>query len=123
MMQAPGQPPIGSSPASSPVPNAGHAVKGNQIIGMGLKALAAGVALVGPSGPLGQAVLKALQEIGKHLPPGATTEAGEKNAMESQMMQMHRNGPMMAMLRQQAASQQPPQSPQAPPPQEGGAPM
>jgi hypothetical protein len=97
-----GQPPIGSSPATGPTPNAGNLVKGNQVIGAALKLMAMGIALVGPQSEIGQATLKAMQDIGKKLPPGATTEAGEKNAMSEAQLNQQRMGPAMAMLKQQA---------------------
>ena len=59
-----------------------------------------GVALVGPGSPIGLKVLKAMQDIGKELPPGATTPAGEKNAMEQMMMRQQSMGPAMAAQKQ-----------------------
>jgi len=95
-----GQPPIGSSPATGPTPNAGNSVKGNQIVGAALGMLALAVPLLGPGSPIGQKILKAMTDIGKDLPPGATTQAGEKNAMESLMMRQQSAGPAMAAQRQ-----------------------
>jgi hypothetical protein len=111
-----GQPPIGSSPATGPTPNAGNAVKGNQIVGAGLAMLSLAVPLLGPGSPIGQKILKALTDIGKDLPPGATTQAGEKNALEGLMMRQQSMGPAMAAQRQgmPPAGGAPP--PAAPPP-------
>ena len=91
-------------------------VKGHQIIGAGLKMMAMAVALVGPGSPLGQKVLKALQDIGKDLPPGAATESGEKNAMQDMMMKQQSMGPAMAAMRPPAAAGGAPPSPTPPPP-------
>lgn len=103
---SPGQPPIGSSPATGPTPNAGTQVKGNQVIGAALKLLAMGVALVGPESDIGQSVLRLMQDVGKKLPPGATTEAGEKNALNEAQMNQQRMGPAMALMKQRAAGPQ-----------------
>jgi hypothetical protein len=108
-----GQPPMGSSPATGPTPNAGHAVKGNQIVGAALGMLSLAVPLVGPSSPLGQKLLKALTDISKELPPGSTTQAGENNALQDLMMKRQSMGPMMAQAQQGAAAAPPPQSPMA----------
>ncbi len=108
-----GQPPIGSSPATGPTPNAGNAVKGNQIVGAALGMLSLAVPLLGPGSPLGQKILKAMTDIGKDLPPGATTQAGEKNALEGLMMRQQSMGPAMAAQRQGAppAAAPPPAAP------------
>ena len=98
------QPPIGSSPATGATPNAGNAIKGHQVIGAALKMLAMGVALVGAGSPLGQKSLKAMQDIGKDLPPGSATESGEKSAVNDLQMQQQKMGPAMAMMRQGAAA-------------------
>lgn len=106
-----GQPPIGSSPATGPTANAGHAVKGNQIIGAALAMLSMGVGLVGANSPLGQKCLKALSDIGKDLPPGASTMTGENDALKSMLMKRQSMGPAMAMAQQGAGAAPPPQQP------------
>jgi hypothetical protein len=109
-MAGQGTPPIGTSPATGPTPNAGNTVRGNQLVGTALSMLAMAVGLIGPATELGQEVLGAVQRIGKKLPPGATSQGGEKEALQQQMMKQQQMGPMMAAARQGA------QSPGGPPP-------
>ncbi len=80
--------------------------------------LSMAVALLGPSAPLSQKILKALQDIGKDLPPGSTTQSGEKNALQGLLMKQQQMGPQMAAMHQGAAGGPPgaPPGGGAPPP-------
>jgi hypothetical protein len=81
-----------------------------------LKGMALLMAMAGPQTPLGQALGKAIQDVGKHVPPGSSSEQGQQNFAQAQVMQ---NQKMMAHRAAIAAQQQPPQQT----PQQGAAPM
>jgi hypothetical protein len=107
----PGQPPIGSSPATGPTQNTGFAAKGVQAVGALLSGMAMVIPLVGPSTPLGQAIAKALVDIGKHAPPGSSTPQGENNFLQSMMQQRMQMGPHNAAMAAQGGAPPPPAAP------------
>ena len=118
----PGQPPIGSSPATAPTQNLGHAAQGIQIVGMLLNGMAMAIAKVGASTPVGQALSKALVDIGKHVPPGSSTPQGEQNAMQAMMQKKMQMAPQMAAMGAQGPRPPMPGAPPgagAPPPMAG----
>jgi hypothetical protein len=90
-------------------------VRGNQLVGTALSMLSMAVGLIGPATELGQVILSALQTIGKKLPSGATSQAGEKEALQQAMMRQQQMGPMIAAARQGANPPgQPPGGPPSP---------
>lgn len=109
----PGQPPFGSSPATGATTNPGLAAKGMQAAGALLNGMAMVIPLVGAQTPLGQAFAKAMIDIGKELPPGATSPQGEQNFLQQMAMRQQQMMPQRA-----AVGGAPPGA--APPP--GGAP-
>lgn len=100
---------MGSSPATGPTQNAGHAAKGRAFIAAALKLLEGSVALVGSSSEEGHDVLKAINLLGKHT-AGGVPEGAQKNAMEGMMMKQQQMAPQLAQMRQQAAAAPPPQA-------------
>lgn len=86
MPGAQGQPPIGSSPVTGPTQNLGAAAKGMQAVSALLSGMAIVMPLVGPATPLGQAINKAIGDIAKHVPPGASTPQGEGNFLKEMML-------------------------------------
>jgi len=115
----PPQPPIGSSPATGPTQNLGNAAKANQAVGALLKGMALAMALAGPGTPLGQALNKSISDIGKHLPPGASSPQGEGNFEKEMVQRRMQMTPHLAALSAQGGGGAPPG---APPPPPGGAP-
>jgi hypothetical protein len=107
----PGQPPIGSSPATGPSQNLGKMAQGIQAAGALLKGMAMVMAMVGPETPLGQALNKSITDIGKNIPPGASTPAGENNFVKQMALRQQQMGPQQAAV---AGMQKPPGA--APPP-------
>lgn len=57
-----------------------------QAVSMLLNGMAMVIPMVGAHTPLGLSVAKALSDIGKHVPPGASSPQGDNNAMQ-QMQQ------------------------------------
>jgi hypothetical protein len=62
------------------------AAKGMQAAGAILNGMAMVIPLVGAATPLGQAFAKAMMDIGKHIPPGASTPMGEMNQAKQNLM-------------------------------------
>jgi hypothetical protein len=69
-----------------------------QAVGALLSGMAMVIPLVGPATPLGQSLAKALMDIGKHVPPGATSPQGEKNFVQSMMQRQQQMGPHQAAV-------------------------
>lgn len=102
----PGQPPFGTSPAVGPTPNAGYEAAGLQKLGMALRLLEQTVPLLGAASEPGKEVLRALNGLSKHIPPGTVTPAAEKNQLQQMALQQAQRGPMIAKLREAAMQQQ-----------------
>ena len=109
----PGQPPMGASPATGPTQNLGAAAQGIQAVGALLKGMAMVLTLVGPATPIGMAITKALQDIGKHVPPGASTPQGENNFAKQMMLRQQQMGSHQAAMGAQQPAPQPPSAPAA----------
>lgn len=100
-LQAGGEqtPPMGSSPATGPVPNRGFEAAGLQRLGVVTKQLEELLPLLGASSEQGQAVLKALNLLVKHVPIGSVSPQAEKNTLEQAMMKAIQNGKQMQALK------------------------
>jgi hypothetical protein len=83
-------------------------------VGVLLNGMAMIIPMVGPATPIGQAIAKALTDIGKHVPPGASSPQGEKNAMQQMMMRQQQMAPHKAAMGAMGS---------APPPPPGGGDM
>lgn len=103
---------MGSSPATGPTPNQGYEAEALQQLGVAIKQLEGMVPKLGATSDAGAAVLKALQQLAKFVPPGAVTPAGERNALEKTMLNNQRNSMLLQQIRaaqaQQAAGGAPP---------------
>jgi hypothetical protein len=97
---------MGTSAATQPTPNKGYEMAGIQRLGVFVKNLEQIIPLVGSSSPIGQDVLKALQMLSKHIPPGTVTPAGEQNQIQSMAMRNSQNTAQAAQMRQQQAQPQ-----------------
>lgn len=103
------QAPFGSSPATGPTPNKGYEAAGLQRLGIALKQLEQLVPLLGATTDPGKDVLKVIGILSKHVPPGSSTPAAEKNNIEQMAMRNAQQQQQAQMLRQQQAqsAQQP----------------
>lgn len=113
-----GQPPIGSSPATGPTQNTGMQAKALQGVGVLLSGMASAIQALGPTSPIGQALTKAMMDIGKHVPPGSVTPEGEMNFIKQLAMKAQQMAPQRAAM----ASQGGPPPGAMPPPGAGAAP-
>lgn len=95
----PGQPPFGSSPATSPTPDRGSQVKALSQLRVAVRILEMLVPTLGAGSEPGQAVLKAITTLSKFVPPGSTAGGVEKNTMQDLLMQQAQQSPMMAAMK------------------------
>ena len=94
-----GQPPTGSSPATSPVPNKGLEAAGMAKLGLVIRQLETIVPLLGAGTEAGRDVLKALTSLSKHVPPGAVSPGVEKSAMDQMQLKMKQQTPQLEQMR------------------------
>lgn len=108
---------MGSSPATGPTQNLGAEAQGVQAAAVIVDMLAHALPRVGASTPLGQALAKAMLDIGKHVPPGAGSPQAKQTQLQSLMMKQRQMAPQMAALQSQGmnAAPPPPSPPGAPP--------
>lgn len=100
------QVPFGASPATGPTPNRGYEAAAKQQLGVILHQLERMVPLVGSTSELGKDVMKMIQMASKHIQPGETSPAAEKNVLNKSMMQNQQNMQAQQMMRAQQARPQ-----------------
>ena len=91
--------PMGVSSATGPTPNRGYEAAAKQRLGVVLRQLEQMVPLAGATTDLGKSILKALNDLAKHIQPGEVTPAAERNTLESAMMQNQQNTAMQQQMR------------------------
>jgi hypothetical protein len=65
---------------------------------MAVKLLESALAKVGATSPIGDAVMKALNGLAKHIPPGTVSPAGEQNEIQNMAMRnVQQQGQVAAM--------------------------
>ena len=82
--------------------------EGIQAAGALLKGMAMVMAMVGPETPLGQSLNKAITDIGKNIPPGASSPQGENNFVKQMALRQTQMAPQQAAV---AGMQKPPGAP------------
>src|SRR5215469_14974036 len=98
---SPGQPPFGSSPMTPPVPMRGNEMKGMVLVVEAKERLEAAL---GPQGGIGaetdvgQAILKALEVIGKAIPEGAVTPGMQRAGAQQFQLQQRQTNPMQSLI-------------------------
>lgn len=118
----PGQPPIGSSPVQMPTPDRGNQAAALAQLSWAVKILEGALPLLGATSEPGQAVMKALTTLSKHVDPGAFSAGTQRSTLEKMMMQAKQDNPMQQILGAMGQGQGQGQPPSAPPqaPQPGG---
>jgi hypothetical protein len=110
--QQPQQAPFGSTSATGPTPNKGYEAAAMQRVGVLVKAMTDILPQVGATSDLGQALMKSITLLAKHVPPGTNSNAAEKNSIEKMDIQNQINGAMQQQLKQPGqAAQIPPSMP------------
>lgn len=112
-VQTQGQPPVGASPATQPVPNAGLQAQGVAEIGVILQLMERTLVKVGAGSEIGRDLLKSLNMLTKHVPPNAQSSGIQMQMLKDLAMKAREQQPAIAAMRPQPAA------PQAP----GGAPQ
>lgn len=83
-----------------------------------LQGMAMVIQMVGPASPLGQALAKAIGDIGKHIPPGSVSPQGTNDFVRQMAMRQRQMGSQQAALAAQGQHPQVPQGAQQPQPQQ-----
>lgn len=99
----PGQPPIGTSPATQPTQNAGMQAAAMQKVGVIIDAMGQAIAEAGAASEVGQALADCIKKLGKYAQPGAVSPAAKNNVIEQLRMRQAQAGPQI-----QAAMMPPP---------------
>lgn len=94
-----GQPPVGSSPATSPVPNKGLEAAGMAKLSGVLRQLEQLVPLLGVGTEAGKDVIKALTNLSKHIQPGAVSPGAEQTGLQNVLMKLRQQAPQLAQMR------------------------
>lgn len=111
-----GQPPVGSSPATGPVPNKGQEAAGLAKLGLVVRLLESLVPSLGAGTEPGKDVLKALTSLSKHVPPGAVSPGVEQTSLMKLMMDQRQQAPQIAAMRASMAGGNPAANQGAAPP-------
>ena len=112
-----GAPPVGpqggiSAPSPNPGKEAAAIAKVRQVVSQ-LQAIVPDVDI---ASPLGEAVLKAIQNLSKHAPVSQAQPGGGMQSLKDQLMKAMQGGPMAALQRAQAGAAPPPGAMAPPPP-------
>jgi hypothetical protein len=70
-----------------------------QRVGVLVKQMTEILPQVGATSDLGQALMKSITALAKHVPPGTTSNAAEKNSIEKMAIQNQQNGAMQQQLK------------------------
>ena len=106
-------PALAAAPLASPTPNIGAHAQGMLLIAQGLESWKKAVAMLDPTSPLGQAVLKALKDVGKHA--GSPPQETQVNSLQSQLAEAKRNAMQRLAMQGMGQSQGAPLGPGAAP--------
>lgn len=71
-----------------------------QRVGVLVKQMTDILPMVGATSELGQAIMKSITALAKHVPPGSNSNAAEKNSIEKMAIQNQQNGAMQQQMKQ-----------------------
>lgn len=103
----PGQPPFGSSPAQMPTPDRGGQAAALALVSTAVRILERALPQLGAGSDPGKDVMKALQNLTKHVPPGATSPGVENSAMQQMMLAGKQEQPQQQVLAAMGQGQAP----------------
>ena len=120
----PGQPPFGASPLTMPAAHRGQEAAASALLRNAVDMLTKALAGFGPGSEPGQAILKSISSLSKHVPQGATTPGAQNTAMQQFMMEHRQLAPLLAALAamKQGGGAGAPGAGAAPPPMPPGPP-
>ena len=111
---------MGGTGVTAPTPNRGLQANAMAQAGWGVRMLEKALSGFGVSSEPGQAILKALNALSKHIAPSGGSPGVEQNAMGQMMMQAKQDQPNQQLLRalgqQRPGGGAPPGAPGAAPP-------
>ncbi len=114
--QAGQTPPMGVSPATGPTPNKGYEQAAMQRIGLVIKQLTEILPMAGATSDVGKTILDVLSKLAKHVPPGANSQASERNAIDQMAKKnVQASQTNKALMQPQGGGGQPPGGGQMPP--------
>lgn len=105
---------MGVSSVTGPTPNKGYEAQVIQRLGSMVNQLTEMLPLVGATSEMGTMIMDTIKKFAKHVPPGASTPASERNNIQQMGMKNAQNMQMMQQMQPGA----PPQGAQP-----GGPPM
>jgi hypothetical protein len=110
---SPQQAPMGVSSVTGPTPNKGYEAAVIQGLGVVVNKLTEMLPMVGATSEMGQAIMKSISSLAKHVPSGASNPASEKNVLERDLQRNQQNMQATQQMRspQQPGAQQPPGGP------------
>ena len=117
---SPQQAPMGVSSVTGPTPNKGYEAQVIQRLGSMVNQLTEMLPLVGATSEMGTMIMDTIKKFAKHVPPGASSPASERNNIQQMGMKNAQNMQMMQQMRP-GASPQGGQQPGGPPPMQGAA--
>lgn len=85
-----------------------------QRVGVLVKQMTEILPMVGATSELGQVLMKSMTSLAKHVPPGSTSNAAEKNSIEKMAIQNQQNGQIQQQMKQAGGAAPPPSMPGAP---------
>ena len=87
-----------------------------QRVGVLVKQMTEILPQVGATSEMGQTLMKCMTMLSKHVPPGSTSNAAEKNSIEKMAIQNQQNSGMVQQMKQpgQQGASAPPSMPQQP---------
>ena len=89
---------MGATPATTATQNLGMAAKGMQAVSALLNGMAMIIPLVGAGTPVGQALAKAMVDIGKHVQPGTASPQGDNEFIKQMAMRQAQMGSQRGAL-------------------------
>lgn len=92
-------PPV-SAPLTTPTPNTGAQAQAILIVSQALELMQKAMGMVGPSTPLGQALLDSMKKLGKQA--GSAPAEQQVNSLQSQLIEAQRSAMQRAALQQQS---------------------
>ena len=98
-----GQPPVGSSPATQPVANAGHQAAGMAELAMIVRLMERTIPKLGAGSEAGRDLLQATSRLAKHVSSGSGSQGVENAAMMNLQDQQRQMAPIIAQMRAQQA--------------------
>jgi hypothetical protein len=97
---------MGVSSVTGPTPNKGYEAAAIQRLGSMVNQLTEMLPMVGATSELGTLIMDTIKKFAKHVPPGASSPASERNNIQRMGMQNAQNMQLMQQMKPGAQPQQ-----------------